>query len=418
MASLNPKKSEVRGLSPETEVSFLPMASVGELGGGLSLEATRALGDALEGYTYFRDGDVVFAKITPCFENGKGALAEGLTNHIGLGTTELTVLRPGSALDKRFLFYITQSDHFRKIGAGAMYGAGGQKRVPEQFARDLRHAMPPLDEQRAIVDFLDRETAKIDALVAKKERLIELLQEKRTALTTHAVTKGLNPDAPMKSSGVEWLGDVPAHWGMTFLDKVTDPVRRITYGIVQPGLPDPGGRFMVRGQDYSRGWARPETVFRVSEQIEVPYRRARLRPGDIVMTIVGAGTGNVAVVPTWLDGANITQTTARIAVSDREGHYPFFALLLESRVGRTNVELTAKGAAQPGINLGHLAKYRVPVPPLAEQIEISTYLQAQITAIEGLTAKVQEAIERLKEFRAALISAAVTGKIDVRQEVA
>ena len=100
-----------------------------------------------------------------------------------------------------------------------MYGAGGQKRVPEDFIRDLRHPLPSEPEQRAIAAFLDRETARIDALVAKKERLIELLQEKRTALITRAVTKGLDPNVPMKDSGVEWLGEIPAHWEVKPLTK-------------------------------------------------------------------------------------------------------------------------------------------------------------------------------------------------------
>jgi len=129
----------------------------------------------------------------------------------------------------------------------------------------------------------------------------------------------------MKDSGVEWLGEIPRDWGATFLDKLIDPLRRITYGIVQPGEPDPDGIFMVRGQNYSRGWSQPDDIFRVSPEIEAPYRRARLKHGDIVMTIVGAGTGNIAIVPEWLEGANLTQTTARIAFDARKAINRYFA---------------------------------------------------------------------------------------------
>src|SRR5205823_6321000 len=143
---------------------------------------------------------------------------------------------------------------------------------------------PPLSEQRAVAAFLDRETARIDALVAKNEQLIALLKEQRTALITLVVTKGLEPSVRMKDSGIEWLRDIPAHWRITFVDKLVDPLRRITYGIVQPGDPDPDGILIVRGQNYSRGWSQPEDIFRVSHSIEAPYERARLKPGDIVMT--------------------------------------------------------------------------------------------------------------------------------------
>jgi len=277
--------------------------------------------------------------------------------------------------------------------------------------------LPPIEQQRTIVAFLDLATAKIDALIEKKERVVELLQEKRTALISQAVTKGLDPTVPMKDSGVEWLGKIPAHWNMTFLDKVIDPLRRITYGIVQPGMPDPEGRFMIRGQNYSRGWSYPEDIFRVSAEIEAPYKRARLKSGDIVMTIVGAGTGNIAIAPDWLDGANLTQTTARLAFDSRKTENRYFSYQLQSVVGNVNVDMTVKGAAQPGLNLGHIAKYRVVLPPIGEQNKISDFLDIETSKFGQLVDRVNEAITSLKEYRTALISAAVTGKINVQSEI-
>lgn len=198
---VNPSKAEVAHRPLDTKVSFLPMEQIGE-DGRLSLEWTRTLKEVTQGFTYFRDSDVVVAKITPCFENGKGAICKGLVNGIGFGTTELIVLRPNQDVDSRFVFYVTKATAFRAFGTAMMYGSAGQQRVPEDFVRNFRVGLPCVVEQQAIADFLDRETARIDGLVAKKERLIELLQEKRTALISHAVTKGLNPNAPMKDSGV------------------------------------------------------------------------------------------------------------------------------------------------------------------------------------------------------------------------
>jgi len=186
-ARINPSRSELNGMPGDLEVSFVPMEAVHEYG-GLTLSQTRPFAEVATGYTYFRDGDVLIAKITPCFENGKGSIAQDLVHGIGFGTTELHVLRPCPELDRRFLFYVTISHAFRHLGAAEMYGAGGQKRVPDDFIKDFRQPVPTLQEQRAIAAFLDRETARIDALIEKIRKSIDLLREYRTALITAAVT--------------------------------------------------------------------------------------------------------------------------------------------------------------------------------------------------------------------------------------
>lgn len=212
VATLNPSKAEVRHWPGTTEVSFIPMEAVGE-GNTLDLSQVRPLGEIIDGYTYLSEGDVAFAKITPCFENGKGAIMRGLRAGVGFATTELTVARPyASRVTSDYLYRVISSRPFRELGESHMYGAGGQKRVPDNFLRNFGLAWPPVSEQTLIATFLDHETARIDALVEEQQRLIELLQEKRQAVVSHAVTKGLDPDVPMKDSGVEWLGEVPAHW--------------------------------------------------------------------------------------------------------------------------------------------------------------------------------------------------------------
>ena len=212
VAELNPSKSEVSDLDRELSISFLPMEAIGD-DGSLNLEHSRSIGAVENGYTYFRENDVTLAKITPCFENGKGAIMRGLLNGIGFGTTELIVVRPSPEhTTSDYLDRLFMSSYFRRIGESTMYGAGGQKRVPDDFVRNFCVAVPPLNEQEAIATFLDSETSKIDGLVSQQRRLIELLREKRQAVISHAVTKGLNPAAPMKPSGIQWLGDVPEHW--------------------------------------------------------------------------------------------------------------------------------------------------------------------------------------------------------------
>jgi type I restriction enzyme S subunit len=277
-------------------------------------------------------------------------------------------------------------------------------------------AVPAPPEQRAIAVFLDRETARIDALVAKKERLIELLQEQRTALITRAVTKGLDPTVPMKDSGVEWLGEIPAHWDVKRLWHLTPSDRRIMYGIVLPGPNVDDGVPIVKGGDVAPERLRLERLNRTTREIESGYVRSRLRGGDLVYAIRGS-IGEVAMVPDELEGANLTQDAARIAYTVST-HGSWLVHALKSSAVFAQLESGALGATIRGINIRDLKRASIAVPPRAEQRIIAAYLGRETARIDALVAKVRDAIERLKELRTAIISAAVTGKIDVREGVA
>ncbi|MEZ9764339.1 restriction endonuclease subunit S [Vibrio splendidus] len=183
----NPVKSEVRHKASDTPVSFVPMDAVGEYG-GVRLDTVKELGKIYDGYTYLAENDVVVAKITPCFENGKGALVSGLVNGIGFGTTELHVLRPQLGYCNRWLFYLTISYAFRQLGESEMYGAGGQKRVPESFIKNFRLGIPPFEEQEKIADFIDEKLVHVDRMLAKNEVAITKLKEYKSALIEAVVT--------------------------------------------------------------------------------------------------------------------------------------------------------------------------------------------------------------------------------------
>ncbi|MCK2096578.1 restriction endonuclease subunit S [Thauera aromatica] len=283
VADLNPSKSELAEWSRDTEVSFLPMEAIGD-DGSLNLERVRPISEVETGYTYFRDGDVTVAKITPCFENGKGALMNGLREGAGFGTTELIVIRPrADHVSSNYLNWIFRSRQFRQLGEASMYGAGGQKRVPDEFVRNFAIAFPPPAEQTTIAAFLDRETAKIDALLAEQEKLIALLAEKRQATISHAVTKGLNPDAPMKDSGVAWLGEVPAHW----------KVARMKH-IVHEGIAGPYGSSLTKAMYVASGYrvyGQQQVIpndfsvgdYYISEDKFSEMTRYLVRPNDILV---------------------------------------------------------------------------------------------------------------------------------------
>lgn len=183
----NPVKSEVSNLDLDIEVSFLPMEAINEYG-GISYEHTKVMGDVYNGYTFFRNRDVLVSKITPCFENGKGTIANDLINGIGFGTTELHVMRANEEIDIEYLFYLSISDSFRKLGNAEMLGAGGQKRVPEEFIKNFKIGFPEIEEQKQIVSYLNKHLSKLDKLIFLNQKSITKLEEYRIALITNAVT--------------------------------------------------------------------------------------------------------------------------------------------------------------------------------------------------------------------------------------
>ena len=282
-----------------------------------------------------------------------------------------------------------------------------------QQVGNLIAVLPPPDEQRSILVKVMRETAKIDALVEKKRRLLGLIEEKRAALISHAVTKGLDPTAPMKDSGVEWLGQVPAHWELRPLMRLTPDDRQIMYGIVLPGPSVSDGVPIVKGGDVAPGRLRPERLQRTTTDIDASHARSRLRGGDIVYAIRGS-IGAVQPVPDELTGANLTQDAARISPRpdvDRQ----WLLHTLRSRPVFAQLDARATGATIRGINIRDLKRAVIPVPCPQEQRSISAHLDKETATLDKLAVMLLRHVKLLGEYRTALISAAVTGKIDVRE---
>lgn len=267
----------------------------------------------------------------------------------------------------------------------------------------LRVTCPTLGEQDAIADFLDRETARIDALVAKKEQLITLLQERRTALISRAVTKGLDPNAPMRDPGVEWLGEIPAHWGVTKLrygcsllrDGTHQPPERVA-----EGYPLLSVRNIVDGK-----LARLPDDSMISEMnFRVLERSFNIRENDILLAIVGATLGKVAVVPPSEPFA-VQRSLAVLRPRRQLLDFQYLASLFQSHPFQRLLWQSVGYSAQPGIYLNALASFRVSVPPIREQAEIVKFVLEVGGIIDELIGRIREAIERLKELRTALISA-------------
>ena len=214
LVTIGPRPPIGTEFHPDADVTFVPMEAIADGLGGLDISQTRPFSEVVSGsYNYFAEGDLLLAKVTPCFENGKKALAQCLSNGIGYATSEVHVIRPGvDRIHPKYLFYLLCSEDFRAGGIASMTGAGGLRRVSDAAILNYQPSVTNLPTQRVIADFLDRETDRIDQLIEKKQRMVEVLEEKRQAVISRAVTKGLDADVPMKDSGVVWLGDIPVHW--------------------------------------------------------------------------------------------------------------------------------------------------------------------------------------------------------------
>ncbi len=293
--------------------------------------------------------------------------------------------------DPRFLAFLHAGMYAARVNTRSIKQSTGIQNLDSASYLAEVAAFSEIGEQRAIAAFLDRETAKIDALVAKKERLIELLQKKRAALITRVVTKGLDPNVPMKDSGVEWLGEIPAHWGVKALKRLA--CLRAGVAITAESIEEVGA-FPVFGGNGIRGFTSSYT-----HEGEFPLIG---RQGAL------CGCLNFACGRFW------ASEHAVVAAPQAGVNAYWLALLLRAM----SLNSYSESAAQPGLAVDTISALHVPAPDVSEQRTIATFLERETAKIDALVAKVREAIGRLKELRTALISAAVTGRIDVRWEVA
>jgi len=287
--------------------------------------------------------------------------------------------------------------------------------------RQLEVIVPPRDEQQAIASFLDRETAKIDALTAKKERLIELLQEKRTAIISHAVTKGLDPTVSLRDSGVEWLGEVPAHWKVLSVRRLAGMIEQGWSPVAEDRLASEDEWGVIKLSAVNQGLFRPEEHKTLPEDMEAD-KRYEIKAGDFLLTRANTPNlvGDVCVVSNTRRYLMLCDLVYRVSVDDNRVSKNYLCYWFLCRAGRYQITRDARGSSLSMVKVSQnsIRSWLVALPPFLEQQAIASYLDRETTKIDALIAKIREGIEKLKEYRTALISAAVTGKIDVRNEVA
>lgn len=275
----------------------------------------------------------------------------------------------------------------------------------------FRLAFPGVDEQRAVTTFLDRETAKIDALIAEQEKLLALLAEKRQAVISHAVTRGLDPNAPMKDSGIPWLGEVPAQWEIRSISSLSTKITNGYVGPTRDVLVEEGIRYL-QSLHIKGNTIRFDQPYYVRKEWSDDHAKSILETGDVLIVQTG-DIGQSAVVTDEFAGCNCHALIIVAPVrTELDGRW--LSWVLNSDYGFHSLLSIQTGALHPHLNCGNVKGLYIPLPSLSEQQRIVEYIRSVASQYEALTTDVEQAITLLRERRSALISAAVTGKIDVR----
>ena len=372
-------------------------------------EIMRTSDDIAANYTRstIRTGDIV-CSIGPSF--GKVMITPAWLDGANLtqGTARIAVQREHNS---RYIFWTLRAPASVGQWVSSIGGATFSALNLGPLARTTI-LVPPLPEQTAIAEFLDRETGKIDGLVAEQRRLVELLKEKRQAVISHAVTKGLNPHAPMKPSGIEWLGEVPEHWGIW---KLTHAFGKIGSGTTPKTdnreYYDEGTHPWVNTGDLNDGDL-IDCEKKITDKALTDHTTLRIYPaGSVLIAMYGATIGKLAILQF---PASVNQACCVFSGQLKIDYKFLFFWLLGYR---PQIISLASGGGQPNVNQDILRGLRVACPELPEQTAIVEFLGTELAKFDTLTAEAQRAIDLLQERRAALISAAVTGQIDVRQQV-
>jgi type I restriction enzyme S subunit len=339
-----------------------------------------------------------------------------ITNQTFIGIT------PKDNLNSVYLYYFfkASTQYLNSISTGAI-----QSYLSRSEFSKLRIPKISLNEQTAIANYLDHKTALIDHLIAKKEQFIKLLEEERVAVINQAVTKGLDPNVPMKDSGVEWLGEIPEHWEVKKLKYIKSNIKNAfvdgPFGsnLKTEHFVENGDVYVIDSGLITSG------VFHIKREMKTitnehfeTVLRSECKQNDIIIAKIGANFGMSGILPKLDKPSLVSGNTLKLTINEELYDLKLIHLQLLNLKTQGEIDLLVKGSAQPALSMGVMSDLPFVIPKtLDEQIKIRNYILNQHTRIDNLITKSNEEIELLKEYKTALISEVVTGKVDVRNEI-
>ena len=398
LADVNPSV-DCSHLKPDANVSFIPMADVSDSGQWVEKQ-TRAYAEVRNGYSVFQEGDILFAKITPCTENGKGCHALGLTNGLGFGSTEFHILRARAGINARLVYHFSVAQDLRARAASLMGGSAGQQRVPSGFFKLFQISASCLEDQDRKAKLFDA----IDDAIEATQAVIKQTRQLKTALLQDLLTNGL-PGRHREFKNIRGLGRIPASWVPTQLGKLTTLVTSGSRGWSKY-LVD-SGAFFVRSQNIGLGTILRDDVVYVNPPRDQESQRARIQPGDLLISVTGE-PGNVACADESLGEAYVSQHVGLVRLENPK-IAPWVTLALSTPVGQAQFRSKMYGQTRPGLNLDNLEELQIPIPEENEKRSCCELVRA----IEEREKGEAEKLKQLEVNKIALSQGLLTGRVPV-----
>lgn len=424
------------------------MPAVDADAGAITQPVDRPYAEVAKGFTAFRDGDVIMAKITPCMENGKAAIARGLTNSLGFGSTEFHVLRPTDRVLAEYVYCFIRQESFRQAAEMEMTGSVGQKRVPADFIENAEIPLPPLAEQERIVEAIERLTARVDAARARLAAVPAILKRFRQAVLAAACSGRLTEDwreaqrrgetaadllrliaeerqrmiaagkrrkirdaeeeqAQVDVQAATW--DTPDTWTWCRISDLLHYERSAAYGVLQPGADLPDGIPFVRVCDLENGTVSTRAIKRIAAPIDAQYPRTRLHGREVLVTLVGT-IGRTAVVQMELAGANVARAVGVLPLCPH-AIPEYVRMALDVPAKNTELNDLAREVARKTLNLGLLKAVQVPLPPAAEQAEIVRRVESLMKLADAIERRVGAAHARADKLTQSVLAKAFRGEL-------
>ncbi|MBU6403511.1 MAG: restriction endonuclease subunit S [Proteobacteria bacterium] len=444
IADVNPRVDKAAILD-DLPVSFVPMPAVGAADGSIRVEETRRAGEVKKGFTAFLEGDVLFAKITPCMENGKMAIVPKLVNDYGFGSTEFHVLRPKPGMDAKYIYYYVSSQAFRGEAERYMTGAVGQKRVSTTYLKQATIPVAPLDQQKRIVAEIEKQFSRLDEAVANLKRVKANLKRYKAAVLKAAVEGRLvETEAEiarregrsyetgaqllqriLETRRSQWQGkgkykepappdstdlpELPEGWVWASTEQVCGSVRDGTHdtpAYVDSGVP------LITSKNLTEHGIDFENVKLISEQDHTEIsRRSGVEYGDVLFAMIGT-VGNPCVIKT--DNRFSIKNVGLFKRNPECLNSTYLRHWLESSLLNKWLEPRLKGTTQKFASLGLLREIPVPYAPLTDQQRIVAEIDRRVSLIRGTAAQVDTNLHRAERMRQALLSSLFTGKWTTR----
>ena len=388
VCDVNPKQNGAERLAPNTTVSFVPMSAVDETFGEIIGTETRRLEDIGSGYTPFCENDVLFAKITPCMENGKTAIARHLENGVGYGSTEFHVLRSKKYVMPEWVFAFVRQPAFREQAKASFTGTAGQQRVPADFFKQTLLPVPPMQEQERIVRILDE---------ADQLRRLRAETDRRTAELIPALFHEMFGDASTNPRNFRWF-------------KIGDLTELVTSGLTPLGGAEnytTDGPYFFRSQNVQMNRIDFEDIACLPLNIHESMSRTKVREGDVLLNITGASIGRVAWVEKLEREANVNQHVCIIRPKQDVVLPPYLSVFLSTPYGQEVINQTQAGASRQGLNHEQVRSITVMVPPVSEQHVFA----ARIAEIRTMEDEQASSRQHLNDLFQSLLHRAFQGEL-------